>query len=501
MKKRENRGHGMMKASIFGVLIVIANGAAWAADAPSAKDLGDILLKKGVITEEELRQAREEEKQKEAAGESRLDALRAKLPKWLDTFSLFGDMRNRVEGFYGDNYHAQTRFRFRARVGMNANVSDEISATVRLATGDPNDPISTNQTYGNTFTRKPFNLDWAYMTIKPGKTFGLEPGWGQIVMGKFNVQLSRESELVWDDDLSPEGASETLNLVESRDGFFRSFRLNALQWEINEASTNNDSYVMGGQAALDTAVGSAATWSASFGDYSFQGMNRVARTFLSPYTGNASANNCTAAQLNKDPSSTCYAPNSSQNTSLANSNSVVLSSKDSAGNQKINGYVNGYNLINFGSELDFSNPVGLGIPAGVFGDVVYNTQANSHNSGVVIGLGVGKAGKDWYHDSLKNPGDWGASYCWEWVEKDAVVSLFSYSDFQYQQLKTSQKGSTNITGGIVRFDYMLFPNFQLTARSHFMNALDPGIATTTNGNKLVGNPTLTRMQLDMLLKF
>ena len=40
-----------------------------------AKDLGDILVQKGLITPEELRQAREEDKQKSAAEESRRDAI------------------------------------------------------------------------------------------------------------------------------------------------------------------------------------------------------------------------------------------------------------------------------------------------------------------------------------------------------------------------------------------------------------------------------------------
>ncbi|HVO24610.1 MAG TPA: hypothetical protein VMW56_13380, partial [Candidatus Margulisiibacteriota bacterium] len=86
------------------------------AGAAHAKDLGDILLKKGLISEDELKQAREEEKQKAAAQESLRDAIAAKIPKWLDMISLFGDIRNRVEGFYGDNYHAETRYRIRARV-------------------------------------------------------------------------------------------------------------------------------------------------------------------------------------------------------------------------------------------------------------------------------------------------------------------------------------------------------------------------------------------------
>jgi hypothetical protein len=455
------------------------------AGAAHAKDLGDILLKKGLITEEDLKQAREEDKQKAAVQESKLDSILAKIPKWLDSFSLFGDMRNRVEGFYGNNYHARTRYRIRARLGFNANVSDEISSTVRLATGDANDPISTNQTLSNTFTRKPFNLDWAYMTLKPGKTLHIEPGWVQIIAGKFGLPVVRTSELVWDDDLSPEGATETLYLVTNREGFFRSFRLNALQWEVNEASANNDSYILGGQAALDTDVDSAATWSASFADYSFQGMNRVATTYLSPVTSSG-------------------ASNSNFNSALANSNDVITSGSQILGYGRCTaGQCNslGFNIINVNSELNFGNPFGLGIPAGAFGDVAYNTRSSGRNSGVVIGLGVGKAGRDWYHMGLKNPGDWGVSYCWEWVEKDAVVSLFSYSDFVYQQNKTSQNGSTNVTGSIIRFDYVLLPNLQLTAKSHFINALDPAIATTSNGKPLNGNSTLTRIQLDAVLKF
>lgn len=474
------------------------------ANVAHAKDLGDILLKKGLITEDDLKQAREEDKQKAAAEESRRDSIMAKLPKWLDVITPFGDLRNRVEGFYGDNYHAETRYRIRARIGLNANVTDEVSGTVRLATGDPNNPITRNQTFTNTFTQKPVNLDWAFMTLKPGKTFGIEPGWGQIVLGKFPVMLARESELIWDDDLAPEGATETLNLWEQREGFLRTVRLNALQWEMNESSNNNDSWIAGGQAAVDTALGSTATWSTSFADYNFIGMNRVATTYLSPFGQSASSKNCPSGVMG-----TCYGSNSNQNQQLSNSNDVVFSAPDANGKRTITGYTYGFNVINVGSELDFPNPVGLGIPAGLFADFANNTQAQGRDTGIAVGVGIGKAQKDWYHDALKNPGDWGLSYTWEWVEKDALVSLFSYDDFQYQQRLTSQRGSTNVTGSILRFDYELFPNFQLTAKSHFINALDPGIATTTNGgttnppgsNKLIGNSTLTRLQLDAVLKF
>src|SRR5215212_9622713 len=84
-----------------------------------AKDLGDILVEKGLITSDELRQAREEEKQKVAAEESRRDAIVAKLPGWLAMVTPFGDVRIRGEGFHAKDLNARIRERLRARIGIN----------------------------------------------------------------------------------------------------------------------------------------------------------------------------------------------------------------------------------------------------------------------------------------------------------------------------------------------------------------------------------------------
>ncbi len=499
MKKRESRGRGIIKATLFGMIIVIASDAAWAAEATPAKDLGDILLKKGIITEEELQQAREEEKQKQTASESRLEALKEKLPKWLEMLTPFGDIRLRDEGFYQEGATARNRQRLRARIGLRANVSDEISGTVRLATGDPNDPISTNQSFQNTFTRKPVNLDWAYLTLKPGKTFGLQPGWVTVTAGKFGLANYRTSELVWDDDVSPEGATETLNLVDQRAGVLRGLRVNAFQWTVNEVSDGADPWMGGGQVVSDVAFGTLVTATVGFADYNYQNLNQVARTLLSPYTGSAP-----------------YTANSSQNTSLANSNDVVMSpQKDANGHRKILSYASGYNILNWTAELNSPDPLGLGVPAGLFGDVAYNSQADGHlvtfadgtrhqqndNVGFYAGAGIGNAGRDWYHNVLTNKGDWGLSYTYAWVEKDAVLSLFSLSEInQFSTAGASrptQKGATNLTAHILRFDYILLPNLQLTAKAQFENALDRKISNAA----LTGNPTLFRPQLDATLRF
>ena len=84
--------------------------------------------------------------------------------------------------------------------------------------------------------------------------------------------------------------------------------------------------------------------------------------------------------------------------------------KDSLGD--IIAYKSGFNLLNWNTELNFANPFGIGIPAGLFGDFVYNSLADGKDFGTALGVGIGKAGRGWYSNSLKNPGDWGASYTW-----------------------------------------------------------------------------------------
>jgi hypothetical protein len=433
----------------------------------SAKDLGDILVEKGLITQDELRQAREEEKQKAAAEESRRDAITAKLPKWLAMVTPFGDVRLRTEGFYADNLNARTRERLRARLGLTVAPTDEVSATIRIASGNANDPISTNQSFQDTFSRKSINLDQAYLTVRPAGTFGLEPGWGFFMGGKMPVQAYRVSELVFDDDLSPEGAQEQLVLAEHREGAFRGLKVNGFQWVVDEFSSAGDPWMIGGQVVGDFAVGDKGPFvTLAFADYSYQSMNKVAAKFL-------------------EPTSKSY------NSQLAISNDLR---KNADG--KITGFDSGFNILNLNGEVNFPN-VWRTYGAGVFGELAHNTQADNRGTGFMVGAGFGSSGRGWYSNSLKNPGDWAVSYAYERVEQDAVPAMFSYSDGEFVTSAGSIRGSTNVQFSLLRLDYMLFPGFQLTAKSHFINSLDRQTASAATS----GNATLIRTQLDATLKF
>ena len=437
------------------------------ASAAQARNLCDILKEKGVLNDIEYNECKaEQEKDEQKTEKKAQEVVATKWPKWLDMLTPFGDLRLRQEGFYENHMIANNRTRIRARLGLNVVPSDEVAATFRLASGNPNDPISTNQTLDKEFTRKPFNLDWAYLAITPSHSIGIAPGWFTILGGKFGMPNYRITEAVWDDDLSPEGATEMVNFWDQKEGFLRGLKLNVNQWIVDQVANGGEPWMWGTQIVANTAFGSAATWTAAFADYYFDKMNVVAKRALNPSSSN-------------------------YNSSLANSNSVITE------NGQIVAYAEGFNVLNWTTDLDFANPFGIGIPAGVFGDFMYNTLADGNNTGFWVGAGIGRAGRDYYHDSLKNVGDWGLTYTSAWVEKNALVSLFAYSDINYQQQNAEQKGATNVIANMIRFDYLLFPNFQLTSRFNLINALDRAASNAT----LVGNSTLVRMQLDAQLRF
>jgi hypothetical protein len=449
--------------------IVVVCGTLLLASGAQARSICDILKDKGVLNDVEYSECKAQLENEEAATEKKAqEVVASKWPKWLDMLTPFGDLRIRQEGFYEEGLIANNRFRLRARLGLLVNPNNEVQAGFRLASGNANDPISTNQTFTTEFTRKPFNLDWAYLTLKPMQTLGLDRQWFSVTGGKFPVTAYRTSELVWDDDLSPEGFWEGFNAVDSKEGFLRTLKLNAFQWTVDQVRAGADPYMFGWQGVFDTSFGATASWMGSLADYYYVNMNEVAQNALNPKSSNFDS-------------------------SLSNSNDMLPSPTAPVK------YKYGFNILNVNSDLDFTNPFGIGVPAGGFFDFAYNTQAATRNVGVYVGVGIGKTFRDWYHDTLNKQGDWGMSYTWVHVEKDAVLSIFSYSDFVYLQQDTPGylQGSTNVTGSILRFDYALFSFLQLTAKAHFINALDRAI----NNSPLVGNPTLVRTQFDALVKF
>jgi hypothetical protein len=72
----------------------------------------------------------------------------------------------------------RTRFRIRARLGVQADLDTWASANIRIATGNDNSPVTTNQTLGQNgnFSKYALWLDEAYFTLRPVDTLKIYAG-------------------------------------------------------------------------------------------------------------------------------------------------------------------------------------------------------------------------------------------------------------------------------------------------------------------------------------
>jgi len=161
---------------------------------------------------------------------------------WADKIALKGDLRYRYEGFNVEGSKDRSRNRVRARLQINAEVADDVSATFRLATGAA-DPVSANQTLGDGASAKNVSFDMAYIT------WNITPEL-ELLAGKYknNLYKPNGSQLLWDDDYNPEGMA----LVWTNDKFFANA---AYQWLESDSRTNNDLGIFSVQGGFDTDLG------------------------------------------------------------------------------------------------------------------------------------------------------------------------------------------------------------------------------------------------------
>ena len=122
-------------------------------------------------------------------------------------FAFSGDIRLRDEPIFGGPANQsldQNRERFRLRFNVSAKLNEDFAGGFSLASGDINDPTSTNQTVGDFYSRKANGNDKAYLDYTPHQFSSLT-----LIGGKFAYPWYN-TELTWDKDLNPEGVAETL---------------------------------------------------------------------------------------------------------------------------------------------------------------------------------------------------------------------------------------------------------------------------------------------------
>lgn len=144
----------------------------------------------------------------------------------------------------------------RARLRAAYAVNDWLTIGGQLATGDPDDPNSTDMTLSNFNDDLQVSLDQAYIRLAPGNF--------EVHLGKIPQPFVR-TELLWDGDVSPQGISA------SYAAFLGGMQLkaNALYFIVDEAAAGPDSRMIGGQLAMETPpAGLQAELAVGYYDYS-----------------------------------------------------------------------------------------------------------------------------------------------------------------------------------------------------------------------------------------
>jgi len=363
-------------------------GAAWASETDV---LLNKLVEKGILTVSDAQEIRKEmnspqQSENDKGFEKKISEVAKKaLPdsssnwKWGGDIRLRNEYRNRT-GSGADVNRQRIRFRY----GFEGKVTDQLKASARLVTGsisattgNPNDPVSTNQSFNTSFNKKPFLLDQAYVEYAP-ELPGLNEA--KLTGGMIPNPFWTVGPLVWDDDLAFDGAAIHLAKHIGPASLFLNSGLFSLQTDISEA---------------------ASLWSIQSGGS------------IQPFKGDSRE---ALGQL-KFTAALAYYDYKNVTNPLSESTAITM-----AGGYKGNtSGIRDLNLLNPSLELatQFN-----GVPAGLFTDWVHNTSSRDNNGGFQLGLRAGKAKTPF---SLKD--GWEAGYYFERVEPDATFGAFTDSDF------------------------------------------------------------------------
>ena len=398
------------------------------------------------------------------------------LPEWISRFKFSGDIRLRAESidYSGNNAEfaffdyqetnndgslqplnvTNDRFRLRERVrlGIDAKISSNLKAGLRITTGSLDDPVSTNQTLGNSYNRFQIGLDRAYLQYSGYDLDGRR--WLKLSGGRFKNPFF-STNLVWDKDIAFDGVAATFSrglggsdslydIDESPYKVFATVGAFPLQ---EEELTSNDKWLFAGQIGSKLAFRDQSSLKLGIAYYDFYNYEGV-------------ANN---GGINKNYSAPEY---------MQKGNSIFQISDASIGSPLLVGLAPEFKLLNLTARYDFARfaPMhfifladyvqNIGYDSGdirdrIGGDMRVNSTlasedpSNKENEGWLAKLTVG-----WPDTRLK--GRWQASLAYKHLERDAVVDGFTDSDFHV--------GGTNAKGWILGGKYGLMDDTWLQAR-------------------------------------
>ncbi len=443
--------------------------------------------------------------QNQGSSDERVRNLERRI-KGLGPLSFSGDIRMRAETLQGgpsDGSLDVNRGRYRARFNVFADLGKQFQAGLSLATGDVNNPISTNQNIGVFYSRKAFALDLAYVTYAPSYFKPLT-----LTAGKFRYPWYN-TELVWDKDLNPEGAAQTLAFKLDNTPFLKRIAVVGFELPFAESQSTTtptsknivQSMMYGGQLQTTFEFTKRLRASAYVGYYDFQNADTIAQALAK-----ASSKNPQTPWSGALPLTGGNAPQNSIYT-IASANVVTINGKSyptGVANVVSAQFGSKFGLLDIIGRLDWDTGKPK-LPVSILGDFVQNTRACANvgnwkpvpaNTASILYTSVTTAPCNpaqrrgyWLEarvGRLLEKGDWQGGYTRIFLDREAVISNFNYSEMRQ---------GTNVTTH--RFD--VFYMFQSNIQLGFLGLVGRPIGANPVTGKT--EPWLTRLEFDTVYIF
>jgi hypothetical protein len=251
----------------------------------------------------------------------------------------------------------------RFRGGITYPLRPDLVVRARLATGDANDPNSTDVTVGSFVNDLAFSLDIASVELN-------RPRWG-LVAGKF-VNPLLATELVWDSDVNPQGLSGRVTL--GKQGAVTG-TLTGLYFVVDQQTADTGSDMAGGQFALRAKAGTRWQVTAAAGYYDYR-----IRSLVNGDAGDFRGNR------------------------------VVLGGTPT----RPTAYLSDFNLLNALVTVDYTG-FGERFPLRIVGDYVHNSGADDLNTAWEADVYVGR---------VTRLGETRWRYGYAVAETDAILAAF-----------------------------------------------------------------------------
>jgi len=374
------------------------------------------------------------------------------IPEWVDRFKLEGDLRlgyqsdmfsksnppaylyNFFEPNVANSTEDRQRLRLRARLGITAKVTPDVSAAFRLSTGNTTNPVSTNQDMGKTGNKYSFVLDRAFVKAhSPTFLPWLTASGGRIPNPFFGTDLQ------WDDDLNFEGLALRVedSLASAKVwrpfGTLGVFPLQELEQTFENSAKSK--WLIGAQVGVEWVPSNTTRAKVGLGVYDYRNVSGE----LNAVDG-----------ISKDYTAPAF----------RQKGNTLFDINNPGTGSPLYALAADYRVINLTGMVDINlyNPVHVILTADYVDNVGFSASKTSdrlkrnvepETKGYLARVAVGMPVM-----LLKD--DWQVSLTYRYLEADAVLDAFTDSDFHL--------GGTNSKGFIVAGQYGLSKSTWLSAR-------------------------------------